>query len=54
MPTELTRRILPPQVRSYNFFGMLRLWRLHRVSTLFTEYVLLSIDIHRFEIVAYS
>ncbi|RLN35386.1 hypothetical protein C2845_PM03G21160 [Panicum miliaceum] len=37
MPTELTRRILPPQARSYNFFGMLRLWRLHRVGTLFTE-----------------
>ncbi|PAN09666.1 hypothetical protein PAHAL_2G041400 [Panicum hallii] len=37
MPTELTRRILPPQARSYNFFGMLRLWRLHRVGTLFAE-----------------
>ncbi|KAF8780553.1 hypothetical protein HU200_001399 [Digitaria exilis] len=37
VPTELSRRILPPPARSYNFFGMLRLWRLHRVGTLFTQ-----------------
>jgi potassium channel len=37
--TQLPRRILPPQARSYNFFGMLRLWRLRRVGALFAEYV---------------
>uniref|UniRef100_K4A3D9 Potassium channel n=1 Tax=Setaria italica TaxID=4555 RepID=K4A3D9_SETIT len=37
VPTELSRRILPPRARTYNFFGMLRLWRLHRVGTLFTQ-----------------
>jgi potassium channel len=39
VPTQLSRRILPPQARSYNFFGMLRLWRLRRVGALFAEYV---------------
>ena len=39
MPTEVYRRVLPRQARSYNFFGMLRLWRLHRVGTLFAQYV---------------
>jgi hypothetical protein len=39
LPTELYRLVLPPRARSYNFFGMLRLWRLHRVGTLFTQYV---------------
>lgn len=39
VPTEVSRRILPRQARTYNFFGMLRLWRLHRVGTLFTQYV---------------
>ncbi|WVZ62074.1 hypothetical protein U9M48_011861 [Paspalum notatum var. saurae] len=37
VPTELSRRILPHEARTYNFFGMLRLWRLHRVGTLFTQ-----------------
>lgn len=39
VPTEVYRRVLPRQARSYNFFGMLRLWRLHRVGTLFAQYV---------------
>ncbi|TVU41681.1 hypothetical protein EJB05_15224, partial [Eragrostis curvula] len=37
VPTQLSRRILPPQARSYNFFGMLRLWRLRRVGALFAH-----------------
>ncbi|XP_066393415.1 potassium channel AKT3-like [Miscanthus floridulus] len=37
VPIEVYRRILPPQARDYNFFGMLRLWRLHRVGTFFTR-----------------
>ncbi|KAL6880631.1 hypothetical protein ACP4OV_012196 [Aristida adscensionis] len=37
VPTELSSRILPPQLRSYNFFGMLRLWRLRRVGALFAH-----------------
>ncbi|XP_008653638.1 potassium channel AKT3 [Zea mays] len=37
VPTEVYRRVLPRQARSYNFFGMLRLWRLHRVGTLFAQ-----------------
>jgi len=38
VPIEVYRRILPPQATDYNFFGMLRLWRLHRVGTFFTRY----------------
>ncbi|GJN10151.1 hypothetical protein PR202_ga28218 [Eleusine coracana subsp. coracana] len=37
VPTQLSRRLLPPQARSYNFFGMLRLWRLRRVGALFSH-----------------
>ncbi|XP_008809499.1 potassium channel AKT1-like isoform X2 [Phoenix dactylifera] len=37
IPTELARKILPPKVRSYGFFNMLRLWRLRRVSALFAR-----------------
>lgn len=37
VPTELSRRILPPEIRSYGFFGMLRLWRLRRVGALFAH-----------------
>ncbi|CAM0153226.1 unnamed protein product [Urochloa decumbens] len=37
VPTEISRRVLPYKARSYNFFAMLRLWRLHRVGTLFTQ-----------------
>jgi hypothetical protein len=38
IPTELARKILPPNLRSYGFFNMLRLWRLRRVSSLFARY----------------
>lgn len=38
IPTELARKILPPKLRSYGFFNMLRLWRLRRVSALFARY----------------
>ncbi|OEL30827.1 Potassium channel AKT1 [Dichanthelium oligosanthes] len=37
IPTELARKILPPNLRSYGFFNMLRLWRLRRVSSLFAR-----------------
>jgi len=39
IPTEFARKILPPNLRSYGFFNMLRLWRLRRVSSLFARYV---------------
>nr|CAB3473736.1 unnamed protein product [Digitaria exilis] len=39
IPTEIARKILPPNLRSYGFFNMLRLWRLRRVSSLFARYV---------------
>ncbi|XP_020259216.1 potassium channel AKT1-like [Asparagus officinalis] len=37
IPNELARKILPPKVRDYGFFNMLRLWRLRRVSSLFAR-----------------
>ncbi|CAM0905483.1 unnamed protein product [Alopecurus aequalis] len=37
VPTELSRRILPTDLQSYGFFGMLRLWRLRRVGALFSS-----------------
>ncbi|CAN6181411.1 unnamed protein product [Urochloa humidicola] len=37
VPTEISRRVLPRKARAYNFLAMLRLWRLHRVGTLFTQ-----------------
>jgi hypothetical protein len=39
IPSEFARKILPPDLRSYGFFNMLRLWRLRRVSSLFARYV---------------
>ncbi|KAJ4976161.1 hypothetical protein NE237_001267 [Protea cynaroides] len=36
IPSE-AQRILPPPFESYDFFNMLRLWRLRRVSSLFTR-----------------
>jgi len=39
IPSEFARKILPPNLRSYGFFNMLRLWRLRRVSSLFARYV---------------
>lgn len=35
IPSEAARHLLPPKLRSYGFFNMLRLWRLRRVSSLF-------------------
>ncbi|XBI92951.1 hypothetical protein VPH35_029910 [Triticum aestivum] len=37
VPTELSRRILPPDLRTYGVFGMLRLWRLRRVGALLSR-----------------
>nr|ADA79674.1 shaker-like potassium channel 1 [Populus euphratica] len=36
-PTELARKISPKPFQSYGFFNMLRLWRLRRVSALFSR-----------------
>lgn len=38
IPSELARKISPPPLRSYGLFNMLRLWRLRRVSALFSRY----------------
>ncbi|THU64974.1 hypothetical protein C4D60_Mb01t32200 [Musa balbisiana] len=32
IPSEIARKMLPPKIRSYGFFNMLRLWRLRRVT----------------------
>ncbi|XP_064950005.1 potassium channel AKT1-like isoform X1 [Musa acuminata AAA Group] len=37
IPSEIARKMLPPKIRSYGFFNMLRLWRLRRVSALFAR-----------------
>lgn len=37
IPSELARRILPSNFYSYGLFNMLRLWRLRRVSALFSR-----------------
>uniref|UniRef100_A0A6N2ML93 Potassium channel n=1 Tax=Salix viminalis TaxID=40686 RepID=A0A6N2ML93_SALVM len=37
IPTELARKISPVPFQSYGFFNMLRLWRLRRVSALFSR-----------------
>ncbi|XP_062206354.1 potassium channel AKT1-like isoform X2 [Phragmites australis] len=37
IPSEIAWMILPPNLRSYGFFNMLRLWRLRRVSSLFAR-----------------
>ncbi|KAF8393267.1 hypothetical protein HHK36_021508 [Tetracentron sinense] len=37
IPFELARKILVSSFQSYGFFNMLRLWRLRRVSTLFSR-----------------
>ena len=37
IPSELARKISPSPFRSYGFFNMLRLWRLRRVSSLFSR-----------------
>lgn len=38
IPSELTRKISPPSLGAYGLFNMLRLWRLRRVSALFSRY----------------
>ncbi|KAG9158099.1 hypothetical protein Leryth_000265 [Lithospermum erythrorhizon] len=37
IPTELTQRVLPKSIASYGYFGLLRLWRLRRVSKMFAR-----------------
>ncbi|XP_011013838.1 PREDICTED: potassium channel AKT1-like isoform X3 [Populus euphratica] len=37
IPAELARKISPKPLQSYGFFNMLRLWRLRRVSALFSR-----------------
>jgi len=37
VPSELARKISPPALGSYGLFNMLRLWRLRRVSALFSR-----------------
>lgn len=38
IPSELARKISPSPFQSYGLFNMLRLWRLRRVSALFSRY----------------
>ncbi|GLT26115.1 hypothetical protein SLA2020_012020 [Shorea laevis] len=37
IPSELVQKISPKRLQSYGFFNMLRLWRLRRVSALFSR-----------------
>ncbi|OVA00508.1 Cyclic nucleotide-binding domain [Macleaya cordata] len=37
IPSEITRKMMPPVLRNYAFSSMLRLWRLRRVSSLFAR-----------------
>jgi hypothetical protein len=37
IPSELAQKISPGPIRSYGLFNMLRLWRLRRVSALFSR-----------------
>ena len=37
IPSELAHKISPSPLRSYGLFNMLRLWRLRRVSALFSR-----------------
>lgn len=38
IPAEIARDSLPPDLKSYGVFNMLRLWRLRRVSAMFARY----------------
>lgn len=38
IPSELAQKISPSSLGSYGLFNMLRLWRLRRVSALFSRY----------------
>lgn len=37
IPSELARSVLPSPLESYGYFNMLRLWRLRRVSAMFSR-----------------
>ncbi|KAK9273609.1 hypothetical protein L1049_018419 [Liquidambar formosana] len=37
IPSEVAREILPPALRHYGYFNMLRLWQLRRVSSMFAR-----------------
>ncbi|KNA06432.1 hypothetical protein SOVF_181220 [Spinacia oleracea] len=37
VPTEVVDKIIPGSIRAYGFFNMLRLWRLRRVSKMFSR-----------------
>lgn len=39
IPSEIMLLMLPPKLRSFGFFNMLRLWRLRRVSAMFARYM---------------
>lgn len=41
IPSELATKILPTSLKPYGLFNMLRLWRLRRVSKMFSRYLLL-------------
>ncbi|PON57923.1 Voltage dependent potassium channel [Parasponia andersonii] len=37
IPSEVAKEILPPPLKTYGYFNMLRLWRLRRVSAMFAR-----------------
>lgn len=38
VPSELARKFLPSPLQTYGYFNILRLWRLRRVSAMFSRY----------------
>lgn len=44
IPSELVQKISPSRLRTYGLFNMLRLWRLHRVSALFSRYSIVLLN----------
>lgn len=46
IPSELVLKILPDNVQAYGLYNMLRLWRLRRVSKMFSRYLFYFILLH--------
>lgn len=40
IPSEAVEKILPDAIQAYGLFNMLRLWRVRRVSKMFSRYIL--------------
>lgn len=43
VPSEVIQKIFPASTRTYGVFNMFRLWRLRRVSQLFSRFIVLQV-----------